>query len=115
MQDKTQNHFSLKKRLQSFKFAFNGLILLFRSEHNARIHFVAAIIAITAGYLLHISHWEWMAIFLSIALVFITELINSSIEHFADKVSPQQDGTIGKAKDLAAAAVLVAAIFSILV
>ena len=72
-----KNKFSIKQRILSFGYAFNGLKILFVKEHNARIHLLAAIIAIIAGFFFNISHTEWMFIIVIIALVFITEIINS--------------------------------------
>lgn len=102
--------FSIKKRLESFRFAFAGLRLLIRFEHNARIHVVAATLVIVAGLLLHISSTEWLAAIFCIALVLALEAVNSAIEKLADVVSPGKNEQIGQVKDLAAAAVLLAAV-----
>jgi len=74
-----RNKFSIKSRLESFKFAFRGFILLIKNEHNARIHLFAAVVAITAGILLNINDLDWVLIIIVIGLVFLTELINSSL------------------------------------
>lgn len=107
-----QNKFSIKSRLGSFKFAFRGFVLLIKNEHNARIHLFAAFIAITAGILLKITTFDWILIAIVIGLVFLTELINSSLEALADFAEPDSNETIRKVKDYAAAAVLVSAIIS---
>lgn len=105
--------FSLYNRLKSFKHAFNGLKLLFREEHNSRIHLFAAFIACCLGFLLNIEFPDWAVIIVMISIVFITEIINTSIENMADFVSPQYDARIKTIKDLAAAAVLVASIAAV--
>ncbi|MFV0469819.1 MAG: diacylglycerol kinase family protein [Dysgonomonas sp.] len=107
--------FSIKKRLQSFVYAFAGLKTLFKEEHNARIHVVVAVVVIVLGLLFHISAMEWLAVLLCIALVFSLELINSAIENLADYTSPDKNDFIRRAKDMAAAAVLVSAMVSVVV
>jgi diacylglycerol kinase len=109
------NKFSLKKRLKSFTFAFNGLKGLWKNEHNLRIHIVTAILVIGLGYYFQISIPEWIAVILLIGLVFAAEIFNSAIEHLADFVMPNLDSRIGKIKDLSAAAVLVAAMAAFII
>lgn len=102
--------FSVRERLKSFTYAFNGLKILFGNEHNARIHLVIAVCAILLGVLLHISFAEWLFIILAIGLVFAMEAINSSIEYLADHVTTDYHRQIKKVKDLSAAAVLLVAL-----
>jgi diacylglycerol kinase len=109
------NKFSLQKRLKSFGFAFNGLIILFREEHNARIHFVASFVAVIAAFWLKLSAIEWVAIIFAIGLVIALEIINSAIENIADFISPEKHEMIKKIKDLAAAGVLVASITALMI
>ena len=111
----TKQRFSIAKRIKSFSHAFNGLKILLCEEHNSWIHVIAAICALIAGFILHISAIEWIVIILCIALVFALELINSAIENIADFVSPQKNETIKKVKDLSAAAVLIAAIGALII
>lgn len=107
--------FSLKTRFGSFKFAFHGLWLLVQNEHNSRIHFLAAIIAIAMGIILKINPTEWSLLIIVIGIVFLTELLNSSLETLADFVNPEWNEKIRNVKDYAAAAVLISAIISIIV
>lgn len=107
--------FSLKRRFKSFKYAFNGLKILIKEEHNARIHLMATIVVIVAGFAFKISFNEWTAILLAIGLVFALEALNSSIENLADFVAPDINENIKKAKDLGAAAVLIGAIVAIVI
>jgi len=107
------NPFSFSKRFHSFKYAFNGLIILIREEHNARIHLIAAVLAIILGFVLEISLTEWISIFFAIGLVVSLEIINSAIENIADFISPENNKQIKRIKDLAAAGVLVGAIASV--
>jgi diacylglycerol kinase (ATP) len=109
------NKFSLKSRFESFKFAFRGLWSLVKNEHNSRIHFLAAIAAIAVGIFLKINLFDWCLLIIVIGLVFITELLNSSLEALADVVEPEWNERIRNAKDYAAAAVLISAIISFIV
>ncbi|MBN1197936.1 MAG: diacylglycerol kinase family protein [Bacteroidales bacterium] len=100
----------MKKRLLSFRYAFQGLFHLFRGQPNAWIHLIAAIGVIIAGFLCGLSVTEWGFIIFAIGMVFAAELFNSAIEELVNKISPEHDLVAGKIKDLAAGAVLVAAI-----
>ncbi|MCK3682747.1 diacylglycerol kinase family protein [Maribellus sp. YY47] len=101
--------------MKSFSFAFNGLQILFKEEHNSRIHFVAAIIVIIAGIIFHITAYEWLALVFVIGLVIAMEAINSALENLADFVSPGKHDQIKKVKDLAAAGVLISATTALIV
>jgi len=100
----------LKERLNSFRYAFKGIADLLKSQTNARIHLIATIGVLTAGYLLELSLNEWCLIILCIAIVFSAEAANTALEYLTDLVSPDYHQLAGKAKDAAAAAVLLAAI-----
>jgi len=112
---KTHQPFSISKRLKSFTYAFNGLKILVKEEHNSWIHIAITICVVIAGFLLHISLTEWLAVILCMGLVFASELINSAIENLADFVSPQKNEIIKKVKDLSAAAVLITTFCSVIV
>lgn len=105
-----QEKFSIRKRLKSFTYAFNGLKVLLREEHNSRIHLFATVCVIVSGVLLKISLLEWVAVAFAVGLVFSGEIFNSAVEDLSDVVCPERDERIKKVKDLAAAAVLVNAI-----
>jgi len=105
--------FFLKKRLISFVYAFNGLKILLKEEHNARVHFIAAICAIIASIVFQISACEWIAIIFAVGFVFAMEILNTAIENIADFLSTNTDNRIKKIKDLAAAATLVSAIVAL--
>lgn len=105
-----EEKFSIAKRLKSFTYAFAGLKVLFKEEHNARIHLFATVCVIVAGILFKISLLEWVAVVFAIGLVFSFEIMNTSVENIADFICPERDDRIKRIKDLAAAAVLVSAI-----
>jgi diacylglycerol kinase (ATP) len=107
------NKFSIKSRLSSFKFAFQGLLSLVKNEHNARIHLFATILAIVLGIVMKISVTEWALLTIVIGLVFISELFNTAIEKLADFIHPEWNDQIKKVKDYAAAAVFISAIIAL--
>lgn len=100
---------SLRRRANSFRFAFQGLADLLRSQPNARIHLVVAVAVTLAGVYFRISRMEWVAVVICITLVFAFEAINTALEYLTDLVSPDFHPLAGKAKDVAAASVLMIA------
>ncbi len=102
--------FSLKKRLKSFKYAFNGIILLCRNEHNAQIHLLVLALAVIFGIFFHISALEWILITIVSGMVLLSEGFNTTIEYLADHIAPDYHEVIGQVKDVAAGSVLIAAI-----
>lgn len=105
--------FSVRKRIGSFRHAINGIRLAISGEHNMRIHLVAAIVVIIAGFYFKLSSTEWIALILAISFVFVAELFNSAIELLADFISPGHHVDIGKIKDISSGAVLVTAIAAV--
>lgn len=98
-------------RIKSFGYAFKGIFYLFRSQKNAQVHALAIPIIAVWGYYLSLSASEWCAIVLSMGLVLSLEAINTAIESIVDLVSPEYHILAGRAKDVAAGAVLIAVIF----
>jgi len=110
-----QQRFSIKRRIRSFGYALNGLRILIREEHNARIHLFVSVCVVIAGVVLNISAMEWIAVVFAIGLVFSLEAMNSSIENLADFVSAEKHNWIKKIKDLSAAGVLIGAIAAVVI
>jgi diacylglycerol kinase len=107
--------FSLKERLFSFKHAFNGYKVVFRSEHNAWIHIAMSFAAIALSFYLEVSNSEWIAVVLCIGIVISAEIFNTAIEHIANFIQPNQDIKIKHIKDLGAAGVFTTALASFIV
>lgn len=105
-----EEKFSLSKRARSFGYAFCGIKTLLRDEHNSRIHFAAMLLVVVFGFIFNISATEWCIVALCCGAVFSAEAMNSAIEAIADLVSPAYNPLIKKAKDVAAAGVLMMAI-----
>lgn len=104
------NGFSLKKRLKSFNYAFKGISYLLKGEHNAYIHLTIAALVILFGFIFKLSPPEWMMVAFAIGLVLMAEGMNTAIEYLANSITREKHPEIGKAKDIAAGAVLIAAI-----
>ena len=102
------------KLIQSFAYAWAGIKSCFKSESNFRIHLIAAVAALMFSLLLSISALEWIAICFCIAFVIVMEMINTAIEKLCDVVHLEQHPVIKKVKDIAAGAVLVSAVFSLI-
>ena len=96
----------------SFKYAFEGIITTIKEERNMFIHFLIAIIVVITGIYVRLSLNEWLICLLLFALVFSLELINTAIENTVDLVATKKNKKAKMAKDAAAGAVLIAAIFA---
>lgn len=104
----------LRSRLKSIGYAFAGLGSLIRSEKNMWIHLAATIAVIVTGIMKQIHTHGWVILVIAIAMVWITEAINTAIEKLCDIVSPGIHPAIKQVKDISAAAVLIAAITAVI-
>jgi diacylglycerol kinase len=105
---------SFSSRRNSFIYALNGLRQIFTQEPNAKLHAAAALIAVVAGIVRHISPAQWVVIIFAIGLVWITEALNTCIEKLCDYACKDEiHPAIKIIKDIAAGAVLIAAIVSL--
>ena len=101
--------------IQSFKYAFEGIFRFLMKERNFRIHVLITFLVIIAGFIFRIERIEWVVILLLVAIVLISEAINSCIERICDFISPGLDKRIKAIKDISAGVVLIGAIISIIV
>jgi diacylglycerol kinase (ATP) len=100
----------IKKRLNSFNYALQGLKIFLSTQPNAIIHLFASIAVVIAGFWFKISINEWLAIVFAVGLVLMAECFNTSIEFLVNLVCPEHNELAGKVKDLSAAAVLIASV-----
>ena len=107
--------FNIKTRLKSFKFAIKGIKTMLCSQHNAWIHVVATILVTLTGLYLGFSKFEWCFIVFAVIVVWTAEALNTALEFLADVASPEFHPLIEKAKDVAAGAVLISAIGSVII
>jgi diacylglycerol kinase (ATP) len=112
---KKNRKFSIKDRIQSFKYAFEGIAYFFKTVHNGWIHSLATVFVVLLGLFFKISLTEWMWIIQAIFLVFIAEFFNSAIEENVDLVTEEQNEKAKRSKDMAAGAVLLTAIYAIII
>lgn len=108
--DNSQRPFLVTARLRSFVYAGRGIHTLFTSQHNAWIHAVATSVVVALGALLPISRTEWVAVVVAIVSVWTAEALNTAFEFLCDVTSPEFHPLVEKAKDVAAGAVLIAAL-----
>jgi undecaprenol kinase/diacylglycerol kinase (ATP) len=105
----------MKKFLNSLHFALHGARQFFSTERNGQIQTVFGIAAIVLGAIVSISPFQWLLVLFCIGLVISLEMINTAIEKFCDLVTTDFDPRIKIIKDVAAGAVLMASVFSLLV
>jgi len=98
----------------SIRHATDGLKSIFRDERNFRNDLIIAVLIIALGFILKISHFDWIAITLVISMVLVSEAINSVIEAMCDTVSHEFKVNIKYAKDVSAGAVLLSAFVSVI-
>jgi diacylglycerol kinase (ATP) len=99
--------------IDSFNYAFEGIIHVLRTQRNMRIHFLAAVGVLVAALAFDVSRLELIALFLAISFVLIAEMVNTAIEATVDVASTSFDPMAKLAKDIAAGAVLIAAVNAI--
>lgn len=105
----------LRRRVASFGHAFRGVAAALRSEVHLRFHAVATVVVIGFGFYFNISRTEWALVALAVGTVWTAELLNTAVEALTDLVSPEYHPLAGKAKDVAAGAVLVVALAALVV
>jgi diacylglycerol kinase (ATP) len=101
--------------IESFNFAIEGLIHVLRTQRNMRIHFAVAVVVIVLAVVVGVSRIELIALLISIAFVLIAEMINTAIEGAIDAATTSFDPMAKLAKDIAAGAVLIAALNAVAV
>lgn len=100
-------------RLESFGHAMRGVKNLLLEEHHAQLHLLATVLVVSLGFYLGLSRQDWQMLVVVMALVWLAEGMNTALEHLCDAAVPEQHPLIGKAKDVAAGAVLITAGFAV--
>ncbi len=103
------------KLLKSFNLAITGIFSAIKSERNMKIHIIAALLVLILSFFFKLTQSEFLFIALAVVLVFITEIINTSIEKLGDAITKEHHEIIKIAKDIASGAVLIASSFAVLV
>lgn len=104
------DRFSATRRLESFRYAGRGIVWMLRTQHNTWIHASVSLAVLVVGFWSGLDAGEWCWIALAMMAVWTAEAMNSAIEQLANVVSPAPDANVGRAKDVAAGAVLISAI-----
>ena len=105
----------IKSRLESFRYAFSGWLYVLRNEPNSWIHATISVIIILLAFWLHLPARDWAVLLLAIAIVWVAEFLNTAIESIVDLASPKTHPLAKAGKDVGAAAVLIAALISVLI
>ena len=112
---KDKKRFSIIARIKSANHAWRGLGILFKTTHNFWLQIFFSLVATYLGFILCISTTEWLFLVFSIGLVFITETLNTAFEIDIDLTSPNYHPYARDTKDVAAGAVLLSIILSVLI
>lgn len=107
--------FNCQKMVKSFTFASKGVVNLFKTEQNARIHIIIAAVVGILAYFLNVTRLEATILFFAVILVLSIEIINTAIEKLIDVVHPANHEKIEFIKDAMAGAVLIVAIIAFVV
>ncbi|WP_347879327.1 diacylglycerol kinase family protein [Hymenobacter defluvii] len=113
--DRARRQSMLRKRIASFGHAFRGVGSALRSEVHLRFHALATVVVVGLGFYFDITRTEWALVAAAVGSVWSAELVNTAVEAVVDLVSPDYHPLAGKAKDVAAAAVLLAALGALVV
>ncbi|SFA54076.1 undecaprenol kinase [Anoxybacillus pushchinoensis] len=106
---------SWKRLIASMSYALNGIRLAVRHERHMRVHLTATSVVVVAATVFRISKMEWLILLLTIGAVISLEIVNSAIERTVDLVTDEYRPLAKEAKDLAAGAVLVFAMLSVVI
>ena len=101
--------------LRSFVYAWDGVCYVVRTQRNMRVHLTLGVLAIALGIYLHIWPVEWGLVFVAIALVLVSEMMNTVVEAVVDLASPHYHPLAKVAKDAAAGAVLLNALLAVII
>ena len=106
----------MKRFIKSVTYALEGLFSALKTERNLRIHIVAMFIAMALGFYLNLSTTKWCIIILVTGFVLVAELFNTAMERLGDEAANgMQKKLIKKAKDIAAAGVLLSSITALII
>lgn len=103
-----------RKLIESFKFAFEGVFYVLRTQPHMRFHFLIAILVLVFGITFKLDKHDILWIFISIIFVLITEMFNTMVEFLLDLTHPEIHPTAKTIKDMAAGGVLIASLNAII-
>jgi diacylglycerol kinase len=103
------------RRVRAFKHAFSGWYFVIKTQENAWLHSIATVLVVLLAAWLGLPPRDWAVLLLSIAMVWTAEFINTSLEAVVDLASPEKHPLAKAGKDVGAAAVLIAALSSVVI
>ena len=106
---------SVRGKMLAFRYAWQGIAYMLRTQPNAWFQIGMWMVVTAVGLLMHLTAGEWCAAVLAMALIWITEALNTAIEAVVDLASPGRHPLAGRAKDVAAGSVVVAVAVSVIV
>lgn len=106
--------FSIRARLKSFAYAWNGIVQFFKKEHNAQLHLASTIVVAALAIYFKVSNTEILLLVFAVGFVWVAEMINTAIEKAMDFITLERHNQVKQIKDLAAGAVLVASITALI-
>lgn len=112
---KSQEGNSIQRLILKFQVAFNGLVEGLLTDFSIQLQFIFAFFAIIIAFIFNFTHIEWSIWLICISMVITLEYLNSSFENVIDRLDPSFHVLTKKAKDLGAAAVLISALFSLVI
>lgn len=101
--------------LASFRFALEGIAYTFRTQRNFKIHCAVTLAVVVVGLWVGLGTDQWAILAVTVALVFMAELVNTALEAIVDHVAPEFHALAKVAKDCAAGAVFLTAFFAVFV
>ncbi|WP_298460298.1 diacylglycerol kinase [uncultured Cellulomonas sp.] len=104
---------TVRRELASFGWALRGLRAALATERHLRFHALATVVVVVLAVVLPLAAWERVTLGLAIGLVWVAELVNTALESLVDLVQPEHHPVAGRVKDVAAGAVLVAAVVAV--
>jgi diacylglycerol kinase len=112
---KSQEGNPIQRLILKFQVAFNGLVEGFLTDFSIQLQFIFAFIAIVIALIFNFTYIEWSIWLICISMVITLEYLNSSFENIIDRLDPSYHVLTKRAKDLGAAAVLISALFSLVI
>jgi len=109
-EDSRDGRFDLGARARSFVYAFAGVATMLRSQPNAWIHALATVLVVLVGFWVGVTREDWLWLILAMSIVWLAEALNTAVEFLADAAVREIHPLVKHAKDVAAAAVLIAAV-----
>ena len=105
----------INRIIKKFNYAFKGLKIAITTDNSFKIHFIFVIPVVASGFYLQFNHFEWIIIILSIGIVLIAELFNTSIEYLVKMFTDEYHELAEKLLDISAGAVLMSAIMALVI